>query len=254
MSQSQNLPQIALHTLTTANGSATYTSSSSTHTLIAGVNYPIEVAYRSDEEPEDTHIEVSVRPHNGVAMVRERHIEELIRRTLKTVVIGEDTPRTCLQVTVQVVSMQEDESLPGGTKGGGQGEGWLDLLVGCINTSICACLDAGVRMRGYAGAVLVGVTSGGDLVISPNVKTRKDCASLHAFAFDSSNACVLMESQGAFDIAQWEAAEQSATRIVCGITSNNTENGDVDMDERSLFDVLRKAVEARVVQDERWKE
>jgi exosome complex component RRP46 len=247
MSQIGAQPQFQLHTLTTADGSTTYISPSSTHTLTAGVNYPIEVPYRSDEDPEGTHVEVSVRPHNGVAMVRERYIEELVRRTLKTVIIGEDTPRTCLQATIQVISMQEDETLPGGVKGGGQGEGWLDLLVGCVNASIGACLDAGVRMNGLVCAVLVGVKTGGEIMISPDVRTRKECANLHAFAYNKKGACVLMESQGRFGMDVWQIAERLARNVVCG--------GDVDGKQFvSVFEVLRKAVEARVDRDERWKE
>jgi len=114
--------QAVLHTLANADGSATYIAPNRSYQIVAGVNYPVEVPYRSDEIPESTYIEVNLRPHNGVGMVKERHVEELVKRTLETIILGEETPRAMLQITLQVVSVAADESLPGGVKDGGQGE------------------------------------------------------------------------------------------------------------------------------------
>lgn len=105
-------PQADLHTLSNADGSATYTEPGSTYKIIAGVNYPVEVPYRSDEIPESTFIDVILRPHNGVGMVKERHVEQLVKRTLQTLVLGEETPRTMLQATLQVVGSRVTRPYP----------------------------------------------------------------------------------------------------------------------------------------------
>jgi len=245
-----------LHTLSNANGSATYTSPKSTLTIIAGVNYPVEVPYRSDEIPESTHIEVNVRPNNGVDMVKERHIESLVTKTLRAVVLGEETPRTMLQVTLQVASIESDESLPGGVKGGGQGETYLDLLVGAVNAAVLGCLDAGVQMRSLVGAALIGFNEKGDVVVSPRVQERKRCRSLHVFAYTAKGQCVLMESEGRFQVNEWEAAERTARQIV--VDGMDSKNEDVDMtggaSAPSVIEMMRKSVEARVAKDKRWRE
>ena len=250
-----------LHTLTNADGSATYTSPHNTHRIIAGVNYPIEVPFRSDEIPESTYIEVNLRPHNGVGMVKERHVEQLVKRTLATVVLAHETPRTMLQVTLQVVGVEVDEEgLPGGVKAGGQGESYLDLLVASVNAGVLGCLDAGVQMREVVGAVLVGVDFQGGLVVSPTVKQRKMCGSLHAFGFLRSGEVVLMESEGRFRMEEWEAGLELARKAVLGEKEVH-HNGDVDMNgvsgqdgSSSLMDVMRQAVIAKVANDDRWKE
>jgi len=253
--------QAILHTLVNADGSATYVAPNNTYTIVAGVNYPVEVPYRSDEIPESTLIEVNLRPHNGIGMVRERHVEQLVRRTLQTVVLTEESPRTMLQLTLQVVGVESDESLPGGVKEGGQGESYLDLLASSVNAAVLGCLDAGVQMSQLTGAVLIGVGPDGALVPSPGVRQRKKCTSLHVFGFIGNGDLVLVESEGRFKLEQWKAAGEIARALVLGKTGTTT-GADVAMDglvpdeqsqSSSVMDVMRKAVEARVAQDERWR-
>lgn len=239
---------IALHTLATADGSATYTSPQKFNTVIAGVNYPVEVPYRSDEIPESTFIEVNLRPHNGVGMVKERHVEELIRRTLSAIVLGEDTPRTMLQVTLQVTDVAVDETLPGGVKGGGQGESYLVTLASALNASVLGCLDAGVHMKGIAGATIIAIFRDGTIIPWPSIMERKKSQSMHVFCYNSQEECILMESEGRFQLQQWEEAEATARRIVVGSPAeHNVSNG--VLKQESMFDMTRRAVEARFAKD-----
>jgi exosome complex component RRP46 len=264
-----DLSQATLRTLANADGSATYTVPHQGFKMIAGVNYPVEVPYRSDEIPESTYIEVNLRPHNGVGMVKERHVEELIKRTLHVIVLGEQTPRTMLQVTLQVVSVDIDESLPGGVKGGGQGETYLGVLSSALNAAVLGCLDAGVQMKNVAGATLIGLSrKDGQVVINPGVLQRKKCSSLHVFAFDKDGSSLLIESEGRFDLNGLEQAEQAARLAVLGHVvdsangsqTNKQQHGDVPMngtDNNSgipVMDVIRKAMDARVIKDESWRQ
>lgn len=249
-------PSIQLHTLQSADGSATYQSPA--HTILCGVNYPLEVQYRSKELPEDTYIEVNLRPHNAVAGVRERHVESIVKRLLQGVVLGEETPRCMLQVTIQVTDVSEDESLPGGVKSGGQGESYLGLLAGAINAAVAGCLDAGVQMRGAAGAAIVAVKRSGELVVWPDTRQVKQAKSVHMFAYGRQGECLVMESEGHFDIDEWEEAEKVVRRVVVGAAS--TEDEDISMDQggaeagNTLLASMRRAVEVRVERDGRWRE
>ncbi|ETI20549.1 hypothetical protein G647_08586 [Cladophialophora carrionii CBS 160.54] len=275
-----NAPQATLHSLNNADGSATYSAPHHSYKIVAGVNYPVEVPYRSDELPESTFVEVNLRPHNGVGMVKERHVEDLIKRTLQALVLGEETPRTMLQVTLQIVSVETDESLPGGVKGGGQGETYLDMLASALNAAMLACLDAGVQMRTIAGAAVIGLSRDGQIVVNPDVVQRQNSSSLHVFAFTQDGKTLLMESEGRFGMDHLKRAEHAARLAVVGQgrrANNNNKtnardasevatdayklpNGDVAMNGTdhdvvvSVLDVMRKAMVARVIKDESWRQ
>ena len=212
--------QMVLRPLGNANGSATYTSR--IHTITVGVNYPVEVPYRSDELPESTLIEVNLRPANGVGMVKERHVESLVKRTLESITLLEETPRMLLQVTLQVTSAESDECLPGGIKGGGQGETYLPVLASAINAAVLGCMDAGVQMQQIAGAALIGVGYDGTCLVSPRVEERKRCRSWHVFAVDGTGNVVLAESEGAFKMQDWTRALEQAKLLVQGPGDGDT--------------------------------
>lgn len=266
-----DLAQATLHGLANADGSATYSAPHQSYKIIAGVNYPVEVPYRSDEIPESTLIEVNLRPHNGVGMVKERHVEELIRRTLASLILGEETPRAMLQVTLQVMSVETDESLPGGVKSGGQGETYLDMLASALNAAILGCLDAGVQMKTVAGAALIGVRrKDGHALVGPDVLQQKECSSLHVFAFSKEGQTLLIESEGTFSMDSFKHAEQAARLAVVGHLANVVKpsninkqlNGDVSMNGTghdsgvtvTVLDMMRRAMEARVIKDEAWRQ
>jgi exosome complex component RRP46 len=237
----RSLAQLVLHPLHNADGSATYTGPNDTHTIIAGINYPVEVPYRSDEIPDSTFIEVNLRPHNGVAMVKERHVESLVKQTLQSIVRIEETPRMMLQVTLQVASAETDEDLPGGIKGGGQGETYLPVLASALNAALLACLDGAVKMKQTAGAALIGIKQDGTPVENPRAAERKKCKSLHVFALTGSGEVILMQSEGAFSLEEWTGAQELGRRLV------------VDMGDTSLLGVMRRAVEAGAKAKQRWR-
>ena len=237
----RSLAQIILHSLNNADGSATYTAPNNTHTVIAGVNFPVEVPYRSDEIPNSTFIEVNLRPHSGVAMVKERHVEFLVKQTLQSIVRIEETPRLMLQVTLQMASTETDEDLPGGVKDRGQGETYLPVLASALNAAILGCLDSAVRMKQIAGAALIAIKHDGTLVENPKVVERKKCRSLHVFAFTATGEVILMQSEGPFSMEEWTSAQKLARRLV------------VDMGDTSLLGVMRRAVEAGARSKQRWK-
>ena len=235
---------ITLRTLRTCDGSATYTTPSSSLSITAGVNYPLEVQYRSKELPESTYIEVSLRPNNAVPSVREHHLESIIARFLASIVLGEATPRCMLQVTLQVVSAQLDESLPGGVKGQPAD---LELLATSINAAVAACLDAGVQMKTVAGSALVAVQDD-QTVLWPKLGL-KNVRSMHCLAFGRDGACFLVQSEGNFTFDDLEEAERVAKHEVIGSSGED----DMDIDPSSLLSQFRKAVEESLNSNVRLK-
>lgn len=225
--------QIDLGTLQNADGSASYRDG--LHSVTVGVNYPVEVPYRSDEIPESTLIEVNLRPINGTAMVKERHVEQLVKRTLQTITRLEAAPRMMLQVTIQITGTEIDETLPGGIKEGGQGETYLPVLASALNAAVAGCLNAGVQMQQIAGAVLIGIGKDGTCLVNPRVQDRKRCRSLHVFALDGTGDVILVESEGAFKMDDLSRGIDQARELVLG-----QGNGDTDL---GLLAQLRRKIE-----------
>jgi exosome complex component RRP46 len=213
---------LSLRTLRNASGSATYISPNALFTITAGINYPVEVPYRSDELPDSTTVEVNLRPNNSVGLVKERHVESLVKRTLQAMIRLEETPRMMLQVTLQVTDAEQDPSLPGGIKEGSQGETYLPVLCCAVNAAIAGCLDAAVQMDRTAGAALIGIDSAGTCLASPTAEQRKSCRSLHVFAIDDTGAVVLAESQGQFALSVWTRALELARALVQGDDQSDT--------------------------------
>ena len=170
----------------------------------------------------------------------------------------EDYPRMMLQITLQVMSLGRDEERgPGG--GGGQGESYLPVLAGLVNAAVAGCLDAAVGMRGIVVATTVAVMKGsGELKTEPGLKDVKGASSLHVLGFNTVGELVLVESEGRFSFEEWEGVEELARRTcLTGVG----EKGDVKMQDaevekagKSLQDIMRGAVEAKVMANERWRE
>lgn len=123
------LPTTTLDPLERADGSAAYSYNG--FSIIGGVNGPVEVQ-RRDELPEEAAIDVVVRPVAGVggilsislipvlsfksdrwSGIRERHLESLVERTLRHIIVVTAHPRTLIQVTLQVIATQEEDSISG---------------------------------------------------------------------------------------------------------------------------------------------
>ena len=111
--------QPSLHPLDRADGSATYTSPNG-YSILATVNGPVEVQ-RRDELPEEAHIEVNIRPHDGVGQVKERHLEMIISNTLRDVLFVQMFPRQMVQLTLQVLKAPIDDSAVGRTNAQAEG-------------------------------------------------------------------------------------------------------------------------------------
>jgi exosome complex component RRP46 len=122
-------PTAILSHLHRADGSATFSQNG--YTVIGSVNGPLEVQ-RRDEHPEEAAVDVIVRPAAGVggqypmAMAipgfdrkslnpvlgtRERHLESILQSTLRQILLIHNFPRTLIQITLQITSIPENESV-----------------------------------------------------------------------------------------------------------------------------------------------
>ena len=235
-----------LHPLKRASGSATYASPYSNLTILSAVNYPLEVARRSDEIPMALLIEVNVRPHDGIGMVKERHLEELVRKTLQAVVLVEDYPRCLMQVGLQVLRAERTAE-----EGSGVEDGYLGVLCGLLNAASLGVVDAAVGMREVFVAVLIGVSKEGKIVVEPTIKDRGSCKSLHVFCFGGKGKVILSESEGSFNLGEGELAQSAAKQVCLGSGPDVEMNG--NSTGQTLLQGFRAKLEQRVAMDQRWR-
>ena len=235
-----------LHPLHRASGSATYTSSTSNLTILGVVNFPLEVPRRSDEIPTELLIEVNVRPHDGIGMVKERHLEELVRKTLQAVVLIEDHPRCLLQVGLQILRAERTAE-----EGSSVTDGYLGTLCGLLNAAGLGVLDAAVGMREVFVAVFVGVSAEGTVLVEPRMRDRGSCRSLHAFCFGGKGGLLLAESEGRFNLGEWEQAQAVAKKVCLGSGPDAEMNGTTT--RQILLQGVRGKLEERIAMDQRWR-
>ena len=154
------MANVTLSSLHRADGSATYTSNG--YSVVAAVNGPIEVQ-RRDELPEEAAIDVAIRPAAGVGGkdryysdhepssmllmfitgVRERHLESILQSTLRHVILVSAHPRTLIQVTLQIISSEEESfnagDLPQATSVRPVVAIWCELLRNCAESPHPSC-------------------------------------------------------------------------------------------------------------------
>ena len=98
-----------LHPLHRSTGSAHYVSEAFAQEILCAVNAPVDVQ-RRDELPQETYVDVHVRPSSGVGLVRERHLEGIIQSLVRDIVLGRLWPRTAVQITLQILKDESRES------------------------------------------------------------------------------------------------------------------------------------------------
>ncbi|KAL8696615.1 MAG: hypothetical protein Q9201_007572 [Fulgogasparrea decipioides] len=210
---------ITLGPLDRADGSASYSSNG--YSVIAAVNGPVEVQ-RRDEIPEEAAIDVVLRPAVGVGGVRERHLESIIEKTLRQVIIVSAHPRTLIQVTLQVVTMPV---------GGGP---WTDL---------------------HQSASVSRFIQNGELIGEPSIEEIEEATSLHVLSFSSHGELMVTESKGAFDIETWEQVIDKAEHVCRGSSTDQMDDVDMETSEPdNLESLLKSAIKEKAAREQRWRE
>ncbi|CAO1597730.1 exosome non-catalytic core subunit rrp46 [Xanthoria calcicola] len=243
---------VVLSPLAQADGSASYTSNG--YSVIAAVNGPVEVQ-RRDEIPEASAIDVVLRPAVGVGGVRERHLESIIEKTLRQVILVSAHPRTLIQVTLQVVAAPDDSNASNNLH---QSASNLPLLPILLQSSMLALLSTSLPLTMTFTTTLIAVSRSGELVRTASVKALKEAASLHVLAFSSLGELLVAESEGTFDVDIWDQVYTWAEKD-CRMSDSGdlTQTDDVDMDlskSDTLEDSLRSIIEEKAATEYRWKE
>ncbi|KAI9834913.1 MAG: exosome non-catalytic core subunit rrp46 [Thelocarpon superellum] len=117
-----------------------------------------------------------------------------------------------------------------------------------------AVVDVMLRPASGAGAPMPQ----GSYILDPSSKQCEEASSAHVLAFTSQGALLLAESEGDFDLDQWEEVFDRAKSACCG-PSNAKGDEDALMEDESpdpmpRQQMLRDVMRAKVARDQSWKE
>ncbi|MCJ1386182.1 exosome non-catalytic core subunit rrp46 [Xylographa soralifera] len=234
-----------------ADGSASFSRNGCS--VLAAVNGPVEVQ-RRDELPEEAAIDVIVRPAAGVGGVRERHLETIIQRTLRHVILVVSHPRKLIQITLQITGTPENDSI---LEKATQASSNLQILPPLLEASILALLSASIPLTTLITSTLVVVDSDGSLNHNPSPEEMSAATSLHVVAFSSQGRLLVAESEGSFDMDTWERVTEEASRQCRDSTGTEDGKDDVSMDSGSdatVENFVRALVGNKIATDQQWKE
>lgn len=141
------------------------------------------------------------------------------------------------------------------TEGGpDSAEQMLYLLPPLLNAAMLALLSTSIPLFTTMTSVFIA-HSGESLIADPPLRALSDNSSIHALAYSARGGLLMIESEGAFDIEEWEAVAMEAKLKCCAATTDEDQE-DVNMasDEASLQLLLRASVEARIRSAEGWRQ
>lgn len=235
-------PQIQFKPLNRADGSASFRDQLCS--ILVSVNGPVEVQ-RRDELPEESAIEVNIRPSAGVGGPRERWLEEVLASVLRSIVLVHLYPRSLVQVTLQM--MKEPGTLM-------KGRSDVGVIPSLVNAAFAGLVDAGLPLRTTAIAALVAIDRDGTLVSDPVEKQLASSRSLHAMAYDKDGILLLDESIGTFDVGAWERVAATIKQLCqSALRVDDTEDLMITDDaERAPW--LRQSLTDKIAQANAWRE
>ncbi|CAG8021889.1 unnamed protein product [Penicillium salamii] len=213
-------PTASLSILQRADGSATYKCPATGYSILSAVNGPVELPARRDAlKPEDATVEVFVKPGTTTGGVGERAIETTLKSVLGDIVLGREKgfPRRGVVLTLNIVGGENVE----------RGDSYLTLLPALLHAGLLAMISASIPLSMTLSAVLLGVTTSGEIVQNPSPAAAKSAVSLHVLAISSKDHLLLNESRGRFDFDTWELIRARALSICQGAAND----GDVAMSE-----------------------
>lgn len=144
----------------------------------------------------------------------------------------------------------------------------LPSLPPLLHTGLLALLNGNVPLTGTATSVLVALSSGSGknsaVVLDPTETEVAAASSLHVFAWSSRGELVLAESEGAFEIEEWEEAAEAARKRCIGAKggAKGGAAGDADVEmgdatgngsAQSLDGWLRTSVSKEMTAATRWR-
>nr|XP_054759769.1 exosome complex component RRP46-like [Lytechinus pictus] len=121
-------------------------------------------------------VTVTYKPKVGMAGVREKALERMIRNTCETVLLTTLFPRSSVDIIIQEI---QDAGA---------------LLACCINAACLAMINGGIPMKCTVAASCCMMSKDEDLVVDPTKEQAKDADCILTAAIDSSSHNLITSS------------------------------------------------------------
>ncbi|KAI1336816.1 hypothetical protein F5Y15DRAFT_195730 [Xylariaceae sp. FL0016] len=223
-------PEALLSHLRKADGSATFSYAG--YTVIGAVNGPIEIQ-RRDELPEEAAVDVIVRPAAGVGGTRERHLETILHDALRQIILVNNFPRTLIQIILQVTVAPQNEY---------------------ANTKVVQANLVG--KQALCEEYIMPEGKDRNIISNPTAREITQCQSYHVFAFTSHNELLLAESEGSFNMKEWDDVYATAQHQCCSLAATDdadTSMGDSEDVGADLRSFTRSILGQKMATDLHWK-
>ncbi|EPE25924.1 Ribosomal protein S5 2-like protein [Glarea lozoyensis ATCC 20868] len=244
-------PSASLSHLHSADGSATFSQNG--YTVIGAVNGPIEVQ-RRDELPEEAAVDIVVRPAAGVGGTRERHLESILQSTLRQIILTHNFPRTLIQITLQITKTPKNEAAASKVV---QASSHLAVLPVLLQTALLTLLSASLPLSMVLTSTLIAISAddnSASLIQNPNLTEYENAKSIHVLAFTSQGDLLLAESQGSFDLKDWDKVYETAKKVCLSTQDDADMQGGASLEEKtgSMLGFVKSVMEEKVAQDLHW--
>jgi exosome complex component RRP46 len=137
----------------------------------------------------------------------------------------------------------------------------LPVIPALLHAAILGLLSAAVPLKATATATtLAVVVSDADrsnkVIISPSPLEIDKAASIHVFGFTSQDNLLFVESEGPFQLEEWNEAEMLARKACCQQRQDSgldaiMSSGNQDFADMRHF--IRSTMEEKVASDLQWK-
>ncbi|KAL6452271.1 RRP46 Exosome complex component RRP46 [Candida maltosa Xu316] len=194
--------------------------------VITSISGPIEPKARQ-ELPNQSSLEIIVRPATGLSTTREKLIEDKLRSILQSVIISYKYPRQLIQIIVQFCKVDEKTEYN------------VNELNAAINCCYFALIDADIALYSSFGSVVTCINSG-NLIKEPTGDVLETSDSFHLSCFTiqdgKANKLLSLESQGEFTESE-----------LFSVLSESV------LDVEKLHGIQREFIEDKINQDYIWK-
>lgn len=283
-------PTAILSDLPRVDGSATFSLDG--YTIIGSVNGPIEVQ-RRDELPEEAVVDVIVRPASGVGGKKNLRNYEFLSDDYRN---SGATPR--IDPTIDSATSDFNPQLSANFNTGhitDRTNTWkrhskgqvisgfcsktfisgidpvsrlicclqnLPILPALVQTSILALLSAALPLVVTLTSTLLVINGEGpsrSIIQHATPVQIQQAKSVHVFAFTSHGDLVLNESEGNFDLEDWDDLYDLAKKICCGSAADADADPDAmrdegpDEDDGGLNQFVKSVIEEKVTADLYWR-
>lgn len=170
--------------------------------IICSVVGPFEAKTR-DETFGEAALDVMMRSDIGMSGAKERQIEQIIWKTISSLIIRTMYPHSLIQIVIQVVSCEKTENT-------------ASLVAAILNATFIALIDSSISLLCTFSAVSLAISSkNNEISVSPSSKILNESISTHVvcYAFPDEKL-VSCESLGIFTENQFVEVLSKA-RIAC---------------------------------------